>query len=85
MSEYFKSLEDEAMERYRAKLAKVGISLEDDPYVSNDNFVTDMVSWPSIEYGHIFSYLITRPGLYTLEQLLSLKQLEGYNYFLKQS
>ena len=36
-----------------------------------------MVGWPDIEYG----YLITRPGVYTLEQLLSLKQLEGYNYF----
>lgn len=81
MSDYFQALCGEEKARYEAKLAKVGISISDDPYKPSDKFVSDMSGWPSIEYGHIFSYLITRPGVYTLEQLLSWKQLEGYNYF----
>ena len=74
-------MEGDGKVRYKDKLGKVGISIEDDPYLSNANFLSDMVAWPCVEYGHIFSYLITRPGVYTLEQLLSWKQLEGYNYF----
>lgn len=80
MSEYYKSLVGDEKGRYKEKLAKVGIEIENDPYLS-ESYSSDMVSWPSVEYGHIFSYLITRPGVYTLEQLLSWKQLEGYNYF----
>ena len=34
-----------------------------------------------IEYGHIFGYFISRPGVYTQEQLLSWKQLDAFNYF----
>ena len=63
--------------RYEAKLSKVGISIINDPYC-DVQYKSDMVGWPNIEYGHIFSYLIARPGAYTLEQLLSWKQLEGY-------
>ena len=81
MSSYFRGLDGHERARYEGKLSKVGISLQDDPYISSDKFKSDMVGWPNIEYGHIFSYLITRPGVYTLEQLLSWKQLEGYNYF----
>lgn len=81
MSEYFDSLGKEEKARYKAKLAKVGIAIEDDPYKFHDSFKSDMAGWPDIQYGHIFSYLITRPGVYTLEELLSWKQLEGYNYF----
>ena len=40
-----------------------------------------MVAWPNVEYGHIFSYLITCPGVYTLEQLLYWKKLEGIIIF----
>ena len=81
MSDYFQRLGDDEKVRYEDKLAKVGISIGDDPYLSNGNFSSDMLAWPCVEYGHIFSYLIIRPGVYTQEQLLSWKQLEGYNYF----
>lgn len=65
--------------RYVAKLEVVGVKLEDDPYAKESaaKFETDMTG----KYGHIFAYFIMRPGVYTLEQLLSWKQLEGYNYF----
>ena len=33
------------------KLDKVGISIENYPYLSNVNFVSDMVAWPDVEYG----------------------------------
>ena len=83
MSESYKSLGSSEKARYIAKLEAVGLTLEDDPYAkeSGGKFDTDMTSWPPLEYGHIFAYFITRPGVYTLEQLLSWKQLEGYNYF----
>ena len=35
----------------------------------------------TIEYGHIFTYYIKRPGTYTQEELISWKQLKSYNYF----
>ena len=81
MSDYFRRLDGDGKVRYKDKLDIVGISIEDDPYLPNANFLSDMVAWPGVEYGHIFNYLITRPGVYTLEQLLSWKELEGYNYF----
>ena len=73
MSEYYESLGSNEKARYIAKLKAVGLTLKDD---SNSKeslriFGTTMTSWPSLDYGHIFSYFITSPGLYTLEQLLS--------------
>ena len=81
MSSYFSDLEGNERVRYLAKLSKVGIELSDDPYIKSNSYKSDMTDWPNIEYGHIFGYFITRPGVYTLEELLSWKQLEGYNYF----
>ena len=72
-SSYFESLDAKAKERFREKLSCVGLSIQDDPYLpTNDaRFVNDMATWPRIEFSHIFAYFITRPGLYTQEQLLS--------------
>ena len=71
MSDYLQRLGDDEKAKYKDKRDKVGICIENDPYLSNVNFVSDMVSWLNVEYGHIFSYLITRPGVGILEQLLS--------------
>ena len=83
MSEYFESLNSSEKARYIAKLEVVGLTLEDDPYAKENvmKFETCMAGWPPVEYGRIFAYFITRHGVYTLEQLLCWKQLEGYNYF----
>ena len=40
-----------------------------------------MANWPQIEFSHYFAYFITRPGVYTQEQLLSWKQLDAFNYY----
>ena len=82
MSDHYLSLKETAKSRYRLKLQLLGISLENDPYISgNANFQDNMTAWPPVEYGHIFGYFIRRPGVYTQEQLLSWKQLDSYNYF----
>ena len=80
MSDHYLSLKETAKSRYMLKLQLLGISLENDPYISgNANFQDDMTAWP--EYSHIFGYFIRRPGVYTQEQLLSWKQLDSYNKF----
>ena len=83
MSEYYDSLSKEAKARYSEKLKLAGLGLEEDPYHerNKNKYQDDMTAWPPLEYGHIFTYFIRRPGLYTQEQLLSWKQLEAYNYF----
>ena len=83
MSEYFKSLSEEARKRYLTKLECVGLGINNDPYLpENDSkFNYNMSNWPSLEFGHIFTYYITRPGTFTQEELMSWKQMEAYNYF----
>ena len=87
MSNYFESLDAKAKERYHEKLSCVGLSIQDDPYLPTNNarFVNDMANWPWIEFGHIFAYFITQPGVYTQEQLLSWKQLDAFNYYQESS
>ena len=65
MSEYFKSLPPVAKESYLSKLRCLNLKEEDDPYLSS-KFVEDLCLWPSVDYGHIFTYFIQRPGgIYT--------------------
>ncbi|XP_019861952.1 PREDICTED: uncharacterized protein LOC109590481 [Amphimedon queenslandica] len=82
-SEYFMSLSEDARKRYAAKLESVGLVISDDPYLPENNvhFTSEMRNWPNLEFGHIFTYFVTRPGLFTQEQLMSWKQLEAYNYY----
>ena len=60
-SSYFESLDAKAKERYREKLSCIGLSIQDDHYLSTNDarLVNDMVIWPRIEFGHIFAYFIT--------------------------
>ena len=83
MSEYFEALGSSEKARYVDKLEVVGLTLEDDLYTKESmaKFETGITGWPPVEYGLIFAYFIACPGVYTLEQLLSWKQLVGYNYF----
>lgn len=81
MSEYLRTLQGLAKARYIEKLRLVGLEECDDPYSESSKFTDDLTLWPAVEYGHIFGYFISRPGLYTQEQLLAWKQLDAYNYF----
>ena len=60
-----------------------GLTIEDAPYSPSRSgeWSSDVRLWPQIEYGDIFSYFITRPGTFTLQQLASWRQLEAYSYF----
>ena len=85
MASYFEGLNAKGKEHYKAKLEAVSLTISEDPYLRCNaaRFFSDMSQWPKIEYGHIFTYFISRPGTYTQEQLLSWKQLDAYNYFEK--
>ena len=58
MSDYYKSLDGEAKERYRRKSELAGLGLENDPYApaNHEIFKDDMAAWPPLEYGHILGY-----------------------------
>ena len=83
MSVYFSGLQGCARARYLEKLHLLGLEECNDPYSESNSskFVDNMTLWPPLEYGHIFGYFVTRPDLYTQEQLLAWKQLDAYNYF----
>ena len=44
-------------------------------------FQDDMTKWPRAEFDHIFCYFIEHPGVYTRQQLMQWKSLDGYNCF----
>ncbi len=60
------SLAEKRKKRYTKKRCCVGLSLKDDPYLTENEakFARDMTTWPKIEYGH---YIIKRPGVHTQE------------------
>ncbi len=84
MSEYFKSLDSIARSRYLEKLSLLGLTEKDDTYFNTvDKFEDDLRSWPPVEFGHIFCYYLECPRVYTRQQLLQWKSLDGYNYFVQ--
>ena len=82
-SAYYSALDASAKRRYEEKLSLVGLSIQDDPYSSEKKhrFTDGLATWPQIEFGHTFTYFVSRPGVYTQEQLLSWKQMDAFNYF----
>ena len=62
LTKYADSLDGVA--RYFNKLKALGLAATDDPYVLGD-FQNVMRLWPPVEFGHIFCYIIKRPGVYT--------------------
>ena len=81
MSSYYKSMDAIARTRYLEKLGCIDLEEKDDPFCNEDKFQDDMTKWPQVEFGHIFCYFIERPGVYTRQQLMQWKSLDGYNYF----
>ena len=81
MSEYLRNLQAPAKTRYLRKLSLLRLDDTDDPYcdVIASKFSDDMTLRPPVEFGNIFGYFVSRPGLYTQEQLLAWKQLDAYN------
>ena len=69
MSELYQLLQGTAKERYVEKLRLLGFTESDDPYSESNaaRFTDNLTLGPRVEYGHIFGYFVTRPGLYTQE------------------
>ena len=40
-----------------------------------------MKGWPELQFGDIYTYLISTEGIFTKEKLKAYKSLEVYNYF----
>ena len=76
-------LEEKNKKANELKLKVAGVSLQDDPCSldRSGQWSTELISWPKMEYGDIFSYFISRPGTFMLQQLTSWRKLEAYNYF----
>jgi hypothetical protein len=81
MSSYYKALDSIARTRYLEKLGLLGFEEKDDSYFYRDKFEDHMAKWPPVEFSHMFCNFIERPGVYTRQQLLQWKSLDGYNYF----
>ena len=82
-SSYYTRQETPAKNRYAEKLMSVGLSIEDDPSLpkNGNGFADSLSNWPQTEFGHIFTYFVSRTGVYEQEQLLSWKQMDAYAYF----
>ena len=83
MSSCLSTLDPVAKTRYFAKIQLVGLTASEDQYEmwKEGKLEEDMTLWPPVEYGHIFSYFVERPGTFTRKRLLQWKSMEAYNYF----
>ena len=73
------SLTNEAWARYKQKLALSGFNVPD-PFTLSD--WTDSVhSWPEVEYGDIYNYLINSPGIFTQDTMKAFKSLDAYSLY----
>ena len=66
-SSYYTRLETTAKNRYAETLMSVGLSIEEDPFLpkNGNRFADSLSNWPQTEFGHIFTYLVSRAGVYT--------------------
>ena len=60
----------------------LGFTESYDPYSESNavKFTDNLTLWPRVEYGHIFGYFVTRPGLYTQDQLLAFSALHLHGW-----
>ena len=73
------SLSGEAWARYQQKLMQSGYNVPD-PFSLSD--WTDSVhSWPQVEYGDIYNYLINSPGIFTQDTMKAFKSLDAYSMY----
>ena len=40
-------------------------------------------SWPPLEFGQIYTYLIDTPGPFTRERLKAYRSLDAFNYYIR--
>ena len=78
-------------ERYTGKLGVLYDAVGDstctvltDPYQIHPEKWSDSISsWPPIEFGDIYMYLIETPGQFTQEKLKAYKSLDAFYYYIR--
>ncbi|XP_047136829.1 uncharacterized protein LOC105846151 isoform X1 [Hydra vulgaris] len=79
--EYFEKLDFNAAERYKNKLAILGIN--QCPYkFPADAWKDDPTEWPSVQYHDVYHYLIKSPKIFSPEAIDNYKALDAYKYFV---
>ena len=61
--EYLSNLRNAEKSRYEYKQHQIGLTKLDDPLLNGEGWVDDVTSWPKLQYGQIYVYLIDSPGL----------------------
>ena len=55
-----------------------------DPYeILPEKWSDSISSWPPVEFGDIYTYLIETPGQFTREKLKAYKSLDAFNYYIR--
>lgn len=84
LSDYALRLDKISQERYLNKLTlKDGNStfIIDDPYaILSHQWQDDMLKWPDIHFGNIYTYLLNAPGGYNAKNLQNYKSLSAFEY-----
>lgn len=85
-SDYYDYLSPEDIERYLNKISLVHKdrvdAVREDPFQLGDGWDVEVKGWPAIEMCHIMAYFISKPGLYTLNQLQNYRSLEAFDFVL---
>ncbi|XP_034046938.1 uncharacterized protein LOC117528417 isoform X2 [Thalassophryne amazonica] len=77
---YVDGLDKDARQQYLAKLEAARLELC--PYTQPEGvWKDDPKTWPKVEYGDIYSYLINSPGPFTHNQMKYYKSLDAYCFF----
>ena len=81
-SKYFLQLSEEDKKDYKNKLTLANGTLLQDPFeVASWTDIENSLSYPKVNYGDIYSYLVDTPSIFTRDSMKAYKSLEAYNYF----
>ena len=60
-----------------------GASLTDMYEIFQEKWSDSVSSWPTVEFGDIYCYLIETPSQFTREKLKAYKSLDAFNYHIR--
>uniref|UniRef100_A0A1X7V8K3 Uncharacterized protein n=1 Tax=Amphimedon queenslandica TaxID=400682 RepID=A0A1X7V8K3_AMPQE len=78
-TEYYLSLKDVERNRYKEKVK--AISKQE---FSNEVDLYNISLWLSVEYGNIYKCLTKTPRPFSMKELKAYKNLEAYNYYIRE-
>ena len=51
--------------------------------ISNERWTDNVMLWPPVEFGEVYTYLIDTPGQFTREKMKAYKSLDAFNYYIR--